>query len=144
MWRSFDELPVLIAEDSDDDLILLQRALRRAAVPNPLAIATTGAQTLKLLECSASQESELFPAILFLDLLMPRPSGLEVLEWLRDREHPPITVVLHTGVEDEELLRRARDLGASLYLPKGVRTEAIQEVFRRARSEWEQRQLVHG
>jgi CheY-like chemotaxis protein len=144
MRQNFDELPVLIAEDSDNDRILLQDALERVGVRNPQMVATNGEQTLSLLPQAGAGESQPFPGILFLDLLMPPPNGIEILEWLHSHEHPPITVVLHTGVEDDELLRRARDLGANLYLPKGVRIDAIDEVFRRARAEWEQFQMVKG
>jgi CheY-like chemotaxis protein len=144
MWQSFDELPFLIAEDAEDDLILLQRAVRRAGVPNPHAITTTGVETIAYLKTAGglAANEHPFPVILFLDLLMPQVDGIEVLKWLRDNPHPPIAIVLHTGVDDEELLQRARELGAMFYLPKGARPEAIREVFRRARSEWKQYQLV--
>src|SRR2546423_7152754 len=145
MSQNFDELPVLIAEDSDDDLILLQRALRRVGVHNPQMVATTGQEALSVFRraLDSSSEDQRFPVIVFLDLLMPQVSGIDVLKWLRDHDHPPITVVLHTGVEDETMLEQARDLGASFFLPKGARPDAIREVFRRARAESEQYQLVH-
>src|SRR4051812_21688794 len=142
MSEGFEALPILIAEDSDDDLVLLQRALRSANVRNPQIVAETGHEAVSILRRALDSSEQPFPVILFLDLLMPQVSGHEVLEWLRDHEHPPITVVLHTGVEDETLLERARDLGASFFLPKGARPDAIREVFRRARAEWEQYQLV--
>ena len=143
MWQSFDELPVLIAEDSEDDLILLRRGLRRAGIPNPQIIAGTGEEAISAMIHALESAEQRFPVILYLDLLMPQVSGLEVLEWLRDHEHPPISVVLHTGVEDETMLQRARDLGANFFLPKGARPDALGEVFRRARAEWKQYQLVH-
>ena len=139
----FDELPFLVAEDSEDDLLLLERALRKAGVRNPRVTTGTGEETIDYLERGlALGGSELFPVVLFLDLVMPRLDGTDVLEWLREQPHPPLAIVLHTGVEDEELLQRARDLGASFYLPKGAEPEAIREVFRRARAEWEQHHLM--
>src|ERR1041385_2948891 len=108
MWQTFDELPVLIAEDSEDDLILLQRGLRRAGIPNPQIIAGTGEEVISALVHALESPEQPFPVILFLDLLMPQVSGLEVLEWLRDHEHPPISVVLHTGVEDETMRSEER------------------------------------
>jgi CheY-like chemotaxis protein len=143
MWRSFDELPFLIAEDSEDDLLLLQRALRRTGIPNPQVTTATGQEAIDYLEQALAPDAEsAFPVILFLDLRMPRVDGLAVLEWLRDHAHPPITVVLHTGVEDEDMLQQARDLGANYFLPKGARPDAIREVFRRARVQWEQHHLL--
>src|SRR5437868_855818 len=125
MWQSFEELPFLIAEDSEDDLILLQRALNKAGIRNPQIIAPTGQEAIEYLASTALAPTgdRLFPVILFLDLFMPRVNGLKVLEWLRDHSHPPLTVVLHTGVEDDDMLPKARDLGASFYLPKGARPE---------------------
>lgn len=143
MWQNFDELPFLIAEDSEDDLLLLQRALHQAAVSNPHVTTETGQETIDYFERALAFDNGLpFPVILFLDLLMPRVSGTAVLEWLRDHPHPPLTVVLHTGVEDDTLLQKARDLGVNFLLPKGARPDAIREVFRRARAEWEQHHLL--
>src|SRR6185436_15145845 len=111
------------------------RALRKAAIPNPQVTVASGGEAIDYLERSASfaNDGEPFPGILFLDLLMPRVNGIAVLEWLRDHPHPPLTVVLHTGTEDDDLLDRARDLGASFHLPKGSRPDAIREVFQRAK-----------
>src|SRR4051794_23168046 len=104
MWKRFEDRPILIAEDSDDDLLLLQRALRKAGIHNLQTVTSTGRETVLHLERALVAE-ENFPVILFLDLLMPRANGMEVLEWLRDHVHPPVSVVLHTGVEDEVLLQ---------------------------------------
>lgn len=136
MWATFEEVPVLVVEDSDDDLVLLQRAFRRVGVRNPLIVAYTGDEALAQLQAAANPDGQ-FPGIIFLDMMMPGTDGTGVLQWLRSHEHPPTVVVLHTGVEDEHMLQRARDLGATLHLPKGVRLEAIREVFDRARAEWE-------
>lgn len=139
----FEDMPFLIAEDSDEDLLLLQRALRRVGVPNPQVATVTGEKTIEYLEEALEPgEGRQFPVILFLDLLMPGAGGICVLEWLRTHAHPPVTVVLHTGVDDETLLQQARDLGANFFLPKGARSDAIQEVFRRARAEWDQHQVL--
>ena len=145
MWQKFDQLPVLIAEDSNDDLLLLQQTLRNEQVANPQLVAKTGTEALSYLERALDfQDKQPFPVLLFLDLLMPEMGGLEVLKWLADHPHPPVTVVLHTGVDDETLLQKARDLGASFYLPKGVRSDAIREVVCRAQEEWEQRQSIQA
>ena len=143
MWQTFDEFPILIAEDSVDDLILLRRALRQGGFANPQVATATGRETIAHFQRAMElHPEESFPVLLFLDLLMPESGGIGVLKWLRDNPHPPITVVLHTGVDDEAMLAKARELGASFYLPKGVRSDAICEVFRRARAEWEQHQLL--
>jgi CheY-like chemotaxis protein len=138
MSQQFDHLPFLIVEGSELDLRLLQRALRRARVPNPAITVATPGQAIRYLERMAQGGGASFPVVLFLDALTSSGAGLEVLRWLQAHEHPPLTVVLHTGVEGDDLLKEARDLGATLYLPKGARPEAVREVFRRARVEWEE------
>ncbi len=141
MWRdeTFDQLPFLVVEDSADDLFLLQKALHEISIPNPHVTMPSGRRAIEYLERSAKPEhQEHFPVVMFLDLLLPGLGGIEVLEWLSRNPHPPLPIVLHTGVEDEAMLRRARDLGATFYLPKGTKSEAVNEVFRRARAEWEQ------
>ena len=147
MWseRSFEELPFLVAEDSEDDLILLERAIQQAGIHNPCIVAGSGVEAIEYLSASLHDPTleHRFPVIMFLDLLMPRMDGIEVLHWLKDTPHPPLAVVLHTGVESEDMLSEARDLGATFYLPKGSRPEALKEVFQRAKEEWEQSQLVH-
>lgn len=138
MTDSFDSLPVLVIEDSTDDLELLRHALDRAGVHNPQILASTAAEAIQHLEAAAAFENHEcpFPAVLFLDLTVPAVGGISVLEWLHEHAPRRTCVVLHTGTEDDDLLRRARDLGAHFHLPKGARPEAIREVFHRAREGW--------
>jgi CheY-like chemotaxis protein len=146
MWpdQTFDQLPFLVVEDSADDLFLLQKALHEISVPNPHVTVSSVSRAIEYLEQSSKGQGEHpFPVVLFLDLLLPDVGGIEVLEWLNRNPHPPLPVVLHTGVEDETLLQHARDLGATFYLPKGTKSEAVGEVFRRARAEWEQNHALY-
>ena len=143
MWSSFDDLPILIAQDSADDLALLKSALAKEGMKNPQVATTTGEKTIAHLKYALELYPEdSFPGLLFLDLLMPKGGGMPVLHWLRNHPHPPIAIVLHTGVEDETLLAAARELGANYYLPKGVSPEALHEVYTRAQAEWEQHQFA--
>src|SRR5262245_1204488 len=65
MWRRFEEMPFLIAEDSDEDLLMLQRALRRGTVPNPQLATASGEETIAYLQETLALEGEAFPVILF-------------------------------------------------------------------------------
>src|SRR3954465_9605648 len=126
MWHheTFDELPFLVVEDSADDLFLLQKALHEISIPNPHVTVTSGRRAIEYLERSSTADAEdPFPVVMFLDLLLPGSSGLEVLQWLNAHPPPPLPIVLHTGVEDEAMLQQARDLGATFYLPKGTKSE---------------------
>lgn len=111
--------PVLVAEDEETDVLLLQHAIKMAGSPITLIIARDGQEVidyLKKVETSRHDHDTEFPqpALLLLDLKMPRVTGFEVLAWIRKRpalRNTP-TVVL-TSSSDPEDRRRARELGAA-------------------------------
>src|SRR5690242_930042 len=80
---------ILVAEDSEDDVDLLKIAFRRLGIKNPVQVVKDGQEAIDYLSRTgeyADQQRFPFPGILFLDLKMPRKTGLEVLAWLS--EHP--------------------------------------------------------
>jgi len=64
------------------------------------------------------------PDILLLDLNLKEYDGLSLLEQLK-KTHPEVKVLILTMYEDEELINRAKKLGASGYLPKNISNEAL-------------------
>ncbi|MGH7677820.1 MAG: response regulator transcription factor [Gemmatimonadaceae bacterium] len=71
------------------------------------------------------------PDCLILDVHMPGMSGLEILEWLRERSYTIPTVMI-TGREDEQLRARSLALGAHAYLFKPVTAETLLNAIRNA------------
>src|SRR5688572_5474156 len=76
--------PVLLVEDNEDDIFLVTNAFKKAGVQHPLAIAQDGQKAIDfLVEAFKDSSCKNVPALILLDLKMPKVPGLEFLEWLR-------------------------------------------------------------
>jgi CheY-like chemotaxis protein len=115
-------LTVLLVEDSDDDAHLVQLAMTRAAIQQPLQHVCDGMEAIDYLRAAGGfedREKYPFPRVMITDLKMPRMSGFELLEWLSN--HPDCsvipTVVLSASAHEGDV-NRAFELGASAYFRK--------------------------
>ncbi|HET7225643.1 MAG TPA: response regulator [Candidatus Eisenbacteria bacterium] len=131
---------ILLMEDSPDDAFLLERAFRRAGVPNPLHVVQDGERALEYLEGRgpyADRGTWPLPVLALLDLRLPRCSGLEVLERVRTRpglKRLPI-VVLTSACEPADVAR-AYDLGANSLLLKPMGSDALQKMVTQIAAWW--------
>jgi two-component system response regulator len=125
------ELSILLVEDNDDDAELTLRAFQRAKVPNPMVRARDGQDALDYLFARgehAQRDARDVPAVVLLDINMPKISGLEVLQAIRANErtkHIPV-VMLTSSNEDKDRLR-AYDHWANSYVLKPVDYERFVE-----------------
>jgi len=113
---------ILLAEDSPDDVILFLEVMRRSGLRNPVIVVHDGAEAIAYLKGNgkfADRNQYPLPAILMLDLRMPRMDGFHVLEWIhtQPRLHEMLVVVLSHYGETEDI-RRAYALGAHSFLTK--------------------------
>lgn len=115
---------ILLVEDNPDDVVLIQRAFRKAAIGSPLHITNDGDQAVEFLSRSANPadgDPAQCPVLILLDLKLPRRNGLEVLSWLREQPAlKRIPVVVLTSSREYKDVNRAYDLGANSYLLKPV------------------------
>jgi CheY-like chemotaxis protein len=118
------EHPILIAEDEDDEAFLLQRALKKAAITNPLCRVRNGEQVIEYLAGTgafADRAQYPLPILLLLDLNMPKKSGFEVLAWIRAQPSlQALAVDILSGSSRDEDIEKALRLGAHLYLKKPI------------------------
>src|SRR2546430_1632276 len=80
-----DEGVILLAEDNEDDVMLLERAFAKANFLNPVLVVHNGEQTIAYLQGEGKyvdRKAYPIPTLLLLDLKMPVKNGLEVLEWI--------------------------------------------------------------
>ena len=115
--------PILLVEDNPDDVELTLRAFEANHIANKIIVAKDGVEALDLLFATgpnAGQE-RLQPALVLLDLKLPRIDGLEVLRRLRADERTVLlrVVVLTTSREQQDILR-SYQFGAASYICKPV------------------------
>jgi two-component system response regulator len=114
---------ILIAEDSSADAEMAIDALREARLANPIVHVEDGVEALDFLlrrGAFAGREDGL-PAVLLLDIKMPRMDGLEVLQRIRSEEElKRLPVVILSSSREESDLARSWDLGVNAYVVKPV------------------------
>jgi CheY-like chemotaxis protein len=129
------EATILLVEDDPDDVLLIQRAVRKAKIANPLQVVHDGDAAVAYLAGDglyADREQFPLPVLVLLDLKLPRRSGLEVLEWLRGQsgELRRIRVVVLTSSREARDVNTAHDLGANSYLVKPPTFDELIELIR--------------
>jgi CheY-like chemotaxis protein len=126
------ERTILLAEDEEDDVFLMQRALAKLQVPVRMEVVHDGEEVLHYLSGEgpyADRQAFPLPSLLLLDLKMPRKTGLEVLEWLEGRpEFAGLPAVMLTSSLVARDIKRAKNLGAKAYLVKSVRSEELRRL----------------
>ena len=132
--------PILLVEDSPDDAFLIQRAFRKANLANSVQLVRDGEEAMAYLkgEPPFSDRNEFpLPVLMLLDLKLPRRSGLEVLEWVRqDSTLKRLPVVVLTSSRESVDVNRAYDLGVNSYLTKPVGFDALLEMVKSVNLYW--------
>ncbi len=118
-----DILPILLAEDSLADAEMAIDALREANLANAIVHVEDGVEAMEYLlrQGAYSDREPGNPAVLLLDIKMPRLDGLEVLQRIRDNEDlKHIPVVILSSSREESDLARSWNLGVNAYVVKPV------------------------
>ena len=112
---------ILLVDDSADDVELTRLALEENKIANALVVAHDGAEALKMLSPEGLAEHGELPAVILLDLNLPKVDGIEVLRHLREDERTRLVpVVILTSSDEERDLIDTYNLGANSYIKKPV------------------------
>lgn len=115
---------VLLVEDNEDDVALTLRAFKKSHLSNPVVVASDGAEAVDYLFGTgkyAGREVEDLPAVVLLDLKLPKIGGLEVLERIRaDPRTSLLPVVILTSSREESDVVNGYRLRANSYIRKPV------------------------
>lgn len=115
--------PILLVEDDARDLELTLLALEKSQLANEVVVTRDGAQALDYLlrQGEYARRPEGNPAVVLLDLKLPKVNGLEVLETVRTTESlRSLPVVMLTSSQEESDLLRSYQLGVNAYVVKPV------------------------
>ena len=112
---------MLLVDDSADDVELTRLALEENEIANTLVVANDGAEAIAMLSAESIAERGGLPAVILLDLNLPKVDGTEVLRHLRyDDRTRLVPVVILTSSEEERDLVATYNLGANSYIRKPV------------------------
>lgn len=136
MSRDRDTPLILLVEDSADDEVLTLRALSRSGIANEVEVVRDGAEALEYLIGEGCEERPL-PALVLLDLKLPRVDGLKVLRRLREHERTTLMpiVILTTSHEERDRLDGYR-LRVNSYIRKPVDFSQFAEAIRQLGLYW--------
>ncbi|PWT72288.1 MAG: two-component system response regulator [Proteobacteria bacterium] len=125
---------ILLVEDNPDDEELALRAFRRGRVPGPVVVVRDGAEALDYLFRTgkhAGRGIDAAPAVVLLDLKLPKLDGLEVLRRIRgDVRTRCLPVVVLTSSREEQDIVESYNLGANSYVRKPVDFSEFVEAVR--------------
>ncbi|MCZ7582393.1 MAG: response regulator [Deltaproteobacteria bacterium] len=138
MSDAFDEpIPVLLVEDNPGDVRLTQEALKEGSVPVDLFVAEDGAQALDFLHRRPPFADAPRPALILLDLNLPRMNGREVLALIKgDDRFRSIPVVVLTSSEAEKDIAEAYHYYANCFITKPVSFEKFMDVVKSIGGFW--------
>jgi CheY-like chemotaxis protein len=114
---------ILLAEDNPKDVELTLEALAEHNLANHVTVVKDGVEALEYLRCQGNYKNRKKgnPAVLLLDIKMPRMDGIEVLKAIRsDPSLKMLSVVMLTSSREEPDLKKCYELGVNAYVVKPV------------------------
>ena len=113
---------ILLADDSESDRFFLMRAFAASGIKNPVRYFDSGSELIRYLKGDgnySNRESYPLPAIVFVDLQMPPPNGIEVLKWKQTQNDlPRILWVAMSNFNSVRTINDAYSAGATTFLTK--------------------------
>jgi len=131
---------ILLVEDNPDDETLTLLALKSNNIVNEVIVARDGEEALDYLFATGAyqgRDTSVMPAVILLDLKLPKVDGLEVLRRLRSDESTKLLpVVILTSSDEEQDIIKSYSLGASSYVRKPVEFTRFSEAVKRLGLYW--------
>ncbi len=131
---------ILLVEDNPDDVELTLLSLQKHNISNEVVVVRDGAEALDYLftiGAYADRDKSIMPAVILLDLKLPKIDGLEVLQRLRADERTKLlpVVILTSSTEEQDMLNGYK-LGANSYVRKPVDFNQFSDAVRQLVLYW--------
>lgn len=131
---------IMLVEDNADDAELARMALEESRIANEVLIARDGADALALLGLATDDSDRTMdpmPAVVLLDLKLPKMDGMEVLRRIRGTERTRLlpVVVLTSSLEEEDIVD-SYGLGANSYMRKPVDFDQFHDMVKQFGMYW--------
>jgi CheY-like chemotaxis protein len=139
-WAMLQNQVIMLVEDDANDVLLIQRAFKKAGLGDALKIVNDGQQAVEYLSGHGEHSDRTsfpLPFLVLLDLKMPGMDGFEVLHWLRSKpDLKRLLVVVLTSSNLQSDVDRAYELGANSYLVKPVEFSDMVHMIQRFEAYW--------
>lgn len=133
-------IPILLVEDSEDNVFLVRHAMHKAGVTARLEVTTSGEQALEYLRgINGYSDWHQFPlpSIVLLDLKMPGMDGFDVLKWIRQQPGlKALRIAMLTSSESPAEIKMAHELGANIFLTKPVELDRLIQIMKTLNQHW--------
>jgi CheY-like chemotaxis protein len=133
-------IPILVADDDEEDRMLIQDAMEESKLLNPLHFVVDGQEAMDYLNHRGKfvdLEKNPMPGLILLDLNMPKKDGREVLKEIKSNPTlRSIPVVILTTSKAEEDILRTYDLGVNSYITKPVTFDALVDIIKNLGKYW--------
>jgi len=134
---------ILLAEDTEDDVVLIRRAFAKGGVANPLFVVSDGDEAICYLKGEgkfANRDEYPLPDLLLLDLKMPVLDGFDVLRWIRQQPNlSGLRILVLTSSDSLRDVNLAYKLGANSFLVKPLEFENCVQLGRLIQEYWLER-----
>jgi CheY-like chemotaxis protein len=130
---------ILQVEDDPNDVFLLQHAMKKVGLTNPVQVATNGRQAIEYLSGAGKfgdRKKFPLPCLVLLDLKLPFVMGLDVLKWIRRQPGPAPIVLLLTASAEEADIATAYRLGANAFLTKPSTAGKLEDMAKAIKDFW--------
>jgi len=132
--------PILLVEDNRDDEELILLTLKEHNIANEIVVARDGVEALDYIFATgrfARSQSSMAPALVLLDLKLPKLSGLDVLKRLRDDPRSKVLpVVILTSSNEERDILNSYNLGANSFVRKPIDFQEFHNVVKQLSVYW--------
>lgn len=128
---------ILLVEDNEDDVIMTLEAFSEANMANQVKVLSDGQELMDYLEKNGQYKNARSPALVLLDINMPRKNGFEALQEIKANpalEHIPV-IMLTTSSREEDVVK-SYSFGACAYISKPVSFEEFTEMVRHFSLYW--------